>query len=111
MPPEPLNISGLAQALLACMEAMKIERTFLVGHSMGCQIAVEVALQHPWRIDRLILIGPTPAPTARSVAEQFRCFLIDSAYERLSLTQYLVKDIREWEGASCPSFGSCSKTQ
>jgi 2-hydroxy-6-oxonona-2,4-dienedioate hydrolase len=103
-PPEPLNISGLAQALLACMEAMKIERTFLVGHSMGCQIAVEVALQHPWRIDRLILIGPTPDPTARSVAEQFRCFLIGSAYERLSLTQYLVKDFTRMGRRLVPEF-------
>jgi 2-hydroxy-6-oxonona-2,4-dienedioate hydrolase len=103
-PPEPLNISGLAQALLACMEAMKIERTFLVGHSMGCQIAVEVALQHPWRIDRLMLIGPIPDPTARSVAEQFRRFLIGSAYERLSLTQYLVKDYTRMGRRLVPEF-------
>ncbi|MDQ3730948.1 MAG: alpha/beta fold hydrolase, partial [Pseudomonadota bacterium] len=48
-PLEALSISDLAQALLAWMDAMGIECAILVGQSMGGQIAVEAALQHPSR--------------------------------------------------------------
>jgi pimeloyl-ACP methyl ester carboxylesterase len=75
------------------MNAMKIERAYLVGNSMGCQITVEAALQRLAQVDRLILIEPNSYPAARSVAEQFRRFLSGGASERPSLNQHLLKDL------------------
>ena len=39
------------------LDAMQLERVTLVGHSMGSLIAQRVAIEHPTRVDRLVLIG------------------------------------------------------
>src|SRR5687768_4810028 len=38
-PAAPLDVAGLAQALLAWMDALGIGPVTLIGNSMGCQIA------------------------------------------------------------------------
>ncbi|MFL6451907.1 MAG: alpha/beta fold hydrolase [Bryobacteraceae bacterium] len=65
-PTEPLDIAGLTKVLLDWMDAAKIGRAILVGHSMGAQIALEAALRAPQRVDRIVLIGLTPEPGARN---------------------------------------------
>jgi pimeloyl-ACP methyl ester carboxylesterase len=40
------------------MEAARVERATLLGHSLGAQIVVDFALAHPERVERLILVGP-----------------------------------------------------
>ena len=35
------------------------ERATFVGSSLGCQVAVELAVREPERVERLVLIGPT----------------------------------------------------
>ncbi|MBE0597439.1 MAG: alpha/beta fold hydrolase [Desulfuromonadales bacterium] len=104
-PPEPLDIAGLARALLGWMKAVGIKRASLVGHSMGCQIAVEAALQEPSLVDRLVLIGPTPDPAARSAPHQFRRFLLGGLHERLSLSLHLALDYGRMGGRLAPEFG------
>jgi pimeloyl-ACP methyl ester carboxylesterase len=47
--------------VVAFMEAMKIEKAVLVGHSMGSVVARAVALAHPEYAAKLVLIG-TPGP-------------------------------------------------
>ena len=91
-PRVPRDVAGLARTLLDWLEVMQLERVSLVGHSMGCQVAVEAALQEPERIDRLVLIGLTPDPRGRSTAEQIRRFAIGTAYERPSLNNHFMKD-------------------
>lgn len=46
-----------ASDVIAFMEAKGIERAHLVGHSMGSLVAQEVALEHPERVGRLVLIA------------------------------------------------------
>lgn len=87
-----LNVQDLAEVALDWMRVAGLERASLVGHSMGCQIAVEMALRNPDRISRLVLIAPTPDPRARNVAAQLRRFLLDVFYERPSLTLIVLKD-------------------
>jgi non-heme chloroperoxidase len=54
----------------AFMEAVGIEKATLVGHSSGGLIAQRVALEHPRRVGRLVLIGaPTTLVNNRAVAE------------------------------------------
>jgi pimeloyl-ACP methyl ester carboxylesterase len=54
----------MAGDVLAFMDAMKIERATLVGHSMGSFVAQQAALTAPERIAGLVLIGS--ASTARN---------------------------------------------
>ncbi len=42
----------------------------VVGHSMGTQVATELAVRHPQHVDRLVLIAPTVDPAARGALRQ-----------------------------------------
>jgi 3-oxoadipate enol-lactonase len=61
----PYGRSGPATAdyawhadLRALLDHLKIERADLVGLSLGARVAVNFALAHPSRVDRLVLAGP-----------------------------------------------------
>jgi 4,5:9,10-diseco-3-hydroxy-5,9,17-trioxoandrosta-1(10),2-diene-4-oate hydrolase len=47
-----------ADATLRVLDALGIERANLLGNSMGGYVALEFALAHPDRTDRLVLMGP-----------------------------------------------------
>lgn len=46
-----------AADVAAFMDAMKLKRAVIVGHSMGSQIALRLALDHPERLSGLALVG------------------------------------------------------
>ncbi|HEX6813583.1 MAG TPA: alpha/beta hydrolase [Planctomycetota bacterium] len=56
-PERCFEAARLAADALALLDREGIERAHLVGHSMGSVVAQEIALTHPGRIDRLVLIG------------------------------------------------------
>lgn len=47
-----------AEALVHLLDALAIERTVLVGHSLGALMAASFARQHPTRVARLLLADP-----------------------------------------------------
>ena len=47
--------------LRAFLDATGVERAVLVGNSMGGRIAIEMALRHPTRVERLVLFAPSLA--------------------------------------------------
>ncbi len=104
-PPKPLDVDDLAAELIDWMDAIGIARASLVGHSMGCQVAVQIAIRQPPRVDRLILIGITPDPGARGTLQQVRRFVIGGAYERFSLNYHLVKDYVRMGARLIPGWG------
>jgi len=53
----------------------------LVGHSMGAQVVAEVASRHPSLVDRIVLVGPTVDPAARTALHQIVRLLRDIAVE------------------------------
>ena len=65
-PPEVLDVVGLADALAAWIRAAGLGRPALLANSVGCQIAVDCAVRHPWRVGRMVLVGPTTDPAART---------------------------------------------
>jgi pimeloyl-ACP methyl ester carboxylesterase len=60
------TLPGMAQAVLALMDALKIQRTALVGHSLGGGVALLAAVMEPDRVESLALLGsvayPQPEP-------------------------------------------------
>ncbi len=59
------SIEALADWLVALLDAAGVERTVLVGHSMGSLIVLEAASRHPQRVQRLALLGATvPMPVS-----------------------------------------------
>lgn len=51
------DLSDMAADAVALLDALEIERANLIGHSMGGKIALQIALDAPERVDRLVLIG------------------------------------------------------
>lgn len=55
------SIAAMAHWVGRARDALGLERTHLVGHSMGALIVLAAAAAEPDRIDRLVLAGPAPA--------------------------------------------------
>lgn len=58
--PERATIDDCAGDLLAVLDAARVERAVLAGHSMGVQVVLEVARRAPWRVDGLVLLCGAP---------------------------------------------------
>ena len=53
-----LDIPDLAHAAVRFLDDRGVERTSLVGNSMGCPVIMELAHRYPERIDRAVLVSP-----------------------------------------------------
>ncbi len=51
------TVSGYATDIVALLDALKIEKAFIGGHSMGGAIAQTMALNYPERVFGLVLVG------------------------------------------------------
>jgi pimeloyl-ACP methyl ester carboxylesterase len=54
------SIQDMAAWVVRALDAQKITRAFLVGHSMGALVSLEAARAHPARIAGLLLVGFAP---------------------------------------------------
>jgi pimeloyl-ACP methyl ester carboxylesterase len=57
MPAEDISISGYADAIDALMTELGIDSAQIIGNSMGGFIGAELAIQHPARVERLVLVA------------------------------------------------------
>jgi pimeloyl-ACP methyl ester carboxylesterase len=60
-PLERMTFAGLAQALLALLDARGVESAVVIGHSMGGMVAQELVAAFPDRVAALVLYATTPA--------------------------------------------------
>ena len=56
-PESGYSIPDFAADILAFLDALKIDRVMVVGHSFGSFVARQVAIAQPGRVSRLVLIG------------------------------------------------------
>src|SRR5580765_360125 len=91
-PERPLDLPGLARALLAYCDAVGVERATFVGNSLGCPIIVEVASRFPDRIERAVLVSPAGGPNNQPMARAIRQMLFDAPREPLGLLPIAVGD-------------------
>ncbi len=81
-------IAAYSQAVLALAEALHLERLVLAGHSMGGAVALDLALNAPWRLQALVLVAvAAPLPVAPALLQQLaedpapaRQWIIDAGY-------------------------------
>ena len=86
------SIDELARWLRRSIEAAGVEPpAILIGNSMGCQVAVRLAVREPHWGQRLVLVGPTFDPSA-SLARHALRLLADLPRERLILWAEHVPD-------------------
>ena len=74
---ESMSYPGMAGDVLAYMDAAGLEQTSVLGHSMGGKVAMEMALQAPARVSRLIVADIAPVtyePHHDNIQEALRTF-------------------------------------
>ncbi|MCB9675750.1 MAG: alpha/beta hydrolase [Alphaproteobacteria bacterium] len=57
-PDAPMTPPWYAETVAGFMDALELDSAAVVGHSMGGQIAITLTLDHPERVDRLVLSAP-----------------------------------------------------
>lgn len=78
--PAPAEPFSHLEDLRGLLDFLKIEKATLVGLSLGGVVAADFALEHPERVERLVLVGaglrgdqqPTPADAARAAEAMSR---------------------------------------
>jgi pimeloyl-ACP methyl ester carboxylesterase len=71
------DTDSYADAVAGLLDALDIERCFLLGHSMGGLIAPNVAQRHAGRVERLVLSGTRvgySGAAAEGLAQRIRDF-------------------------------------
>jgi pimeloyl-ACP methyl ester carboxylesterase len=53
----PLTYKGMAQDTVALLDALGIELAHFAGYSMGGAVALQLAFEHPERVDHLVFAG------------------------------------------------------
>jgi pimeloyl-ACP methyl ester carboxylesterase len=61
------SIPDMAALLEQWLDSNEIERTHLIGHSMGGQIAIHIAAKFPERINKLVLVSAAGIPRDMSL--------------------------------------------
>ena len=91
-PERPLRIAELADALREWLDLAGIQSAPLVGNSVGCQIAVDLAVRAPERVSRLVLVGPTMDPSAPTLLAQWWGLVRDAVGEPVGLNIAELRD-------------------
>lgn len=92
-PGRDLTVPELADALLAWMDRIGLDRPHLVGNSFGCQVIADLAARRPDRVGRLVLQGPTMDPHARSAWRQALRWLAVTPFEKYSEGLVMLRDL------------------
>ncbi len=82
--PEPrrvLTMERNADLIAAFLDRKVGFPVIAIGHSMGAQIALEIAARHPGTVAGIVLVGPTVDPAARTAPRQLGRLLRDIAVE------------------------------
>jgi pimeloyl-ACP methyl ester carboxylesterase len=79
-PDIPYSIPMMAEDTLGLLDALGIDHANIVGISMGGRIALDLALTHPGRISKLVLVS-----TAPRVVRSLRRSLLFAVYRLLVL--------------------------
>lgn len=61
-PAHAYEISDFSDDVVSLMDSLLIDRATIVGHSMGTFVARHLAISHPERVERLVLIGSGLSP-------------------------------------------------
>jgi len=86
--PQGESVERLAE--LAATELR--ERSVVFANSLGCQVAVELALLRPKLVERLVLVSPTADPSAPTLRAHFVRLVQDVVREPLRLDWIVATD-------------------
>jgi pimeloyl-ACP methyl ester carboxylesterase len=91
-PPQALGIEEQADRLAEWMAHHGLEQAVLVGVSIGCQIAIELARRHPERCSHLVLGSPTVDAGRRRWSSQLLRWPLELLTQSLPLRVIQIQD-------------------
>ena len=102
-PVAPYNLNSQARNTYLILQAEKIERVMVVGHSMGGMLAARFATQYPKAVERLVIYNPIGLTDGRfdrpmpPIDELYRQTLkTDYQSIRASLGRYVAHNPKAW---------------
>lgn len=88
-----LDIAELAEVEALTIRAMAIEHPVVVGHSIGAQVAVELARRRPGELGGLVLVGPSGDPAVRTALGLCGRWLATSVREPLAFNALALREL------------------
>lgn len=88
----PLSVRDHAATVARDLDRRSVRRAVVIGHSMGAQIAGELARVRPDLVDRLVLAAPVVNPHRRTVRQQAQDLLHDLLRESPSAAALVIGD-------------------
>ena len=88
----PLDLPGLAGAVISYLDEVGVDRASLVGNSLGCPIIAEVVATHPERVERAVLVSPAGGPNNQPLVRAIRQMAVDGLREPPSMVPIAVRD-------------------
>lgn len=84
----PFGMEVHARDVVAILDHLGVERTTVIGHSMGAFVATTMAARHPERVDALVLVdgGLALETPANADVDAILDAVIGPAIQRLSMT-------------------------
>lgn len=93
--PAGYRVEEMADDMGAVMDALGIERAIVGGESMGAATALNFALRHPHRVDRLLLTAPAFGDAPNTEGDRFR--QIADAITTFGMERFLVAAHQTWK--------------
>lgn len=95
--PARRSIAALADWLVALLDAAKVDKAMLIGHSMGTLIALDCAARYPSRVTRVALLATAFPMTVSDT-------LLDAALDR---EPDAIDMVNQWSHSSIAAKPSC----
>lgn len=91
-PRENLSVEANAAVLGSALDALDVSSCVVIGHSMGAQFVVELAIQRPDLVSHVVVIGPVAEPDRRSALMQGARLGLDTFVEPLVVNAIVFSD-------------------
>lgn len=89
-PGHQVSVAEYAAFIAAALAGEGVQSCVVVGHSMGVQFAVELALQQPDLVSRVVLMGPVADPARKSAAWHVLALTRDALFSEKPSTNIVV---------------------
>lgn len=95
---EPMDYPSMAEDIVDFLQQHGLQRAHFIGHSMGGKVAMVLALNHPERIDRLIVADISPSHYQHSFDKTIQALKnipLDNIQNRKQADDWLARDIED----------------
>ena len=96
--PPVVGLDAHVRDMVAVLDAAGLERAIVTGHSLGAYVAARMAVRHPHRVERLVLVdgGLTIPGSAEGEPARFVQDFLGPTFARLEMTFPTVAAYQAW---------------